>query len=68
MQKAAKKKKSVVRNIFNIIKLSYQENAFKDKLNLKQNLRQIWLCSLPFKFIKLVVASGTFCRVLLVKI
>ena len=35
------KKNSVAWNIFNIIKLSYQKNAFKDKHNLKQNLRQV---------------------------
>ena len=62
MQKGAKN--SVAWNIFNIIKLSYQKNAFKDN----QNLRQVWLCSLPSEFKGLVVASGTFCRVLLVKI
>ena len=40
------------RNILNIIKLSYQKNAFQDTNNLKQNLRQVWLCSLPFVYLQ----------------
>ena len=31
-------------------------------LNLKQNLRQVWLCYLPFEFIGLVKANGTLSR------
>ena len=46
------KKISNVRNILNIIKLSYQKNSFKDKNNLKQNLRQVWECFLPFVYLK----------------
>ena len=39
--KRLKKKNSDAPNILNIIKLSYQKNAFKDKHNLKQNLRRL---------------------------